>query len=75
MVTGMDVTTFSSLHLCLVLGDETSNKLFKTYSKVLESEYKGVNTSVFELELLCKSEVKLGKYPPESDLLYTRVYS
>ena len=70
------VMVFSSLHSCLVLGDETSNKLFKTYHpKVLESEYKGENTSIIELELLCKSEVKLGKYPPESDLLYTRVYS
>ena len=69
------VTAFSSLHLHLVLGDKTSNKLFKTYPEVLESECKGVNTSVIELELLCKSEVKLGKYPPESVLLYTRVYS
>ena len=66
---------FSSLHSCLVLGDETSNKLFKTYPKVLESKYKGANTSVIELELLCKSEVKLRNYPPESNLLYTKVYS
>ena len=66
---------FSSLHSHSVLGNETSNKLFKTYPKVLESECKGVNTSVIELEVLCKSEVKLRKYPLESNLLYTKVYS
>ena len=55
---------FSSVHLHLVLGDETSKKLFKTYLKVLESEYKGVNTSVIELELLCKSEVKSSREQP-----------
>ena len=64
---------FSSLHSCSVLGDETSDKLFKTYPRVLESECKGANTSVIELEVLCKSEVKLRNYPLESDLLYTKV--
>ena len=34
----------------------------------------GVNTSAIELEVLCKSEVKLGNYPPESELLYTSVW-
>ena len=38
------------------------NKLYKTILKFLESKYKRANTSVIELERLCKSEVKLGNY-------------